>query len=71
MMIFFYVHVVWKYSLMNLLIKVMLIKILIGVVKRIMGRTKVEETQNNYELISDEGIKELYVILYVTLNKMV
>ena len=49
----------------------MLIKILIGVVKRIMGRTKVEETQNNYELISDEGIKELYVILYVTLNKMV
>ena len=38
MMSFFYIHVVWKYSLMNLLIKFLLIKITIGVVKRILGK---------------------------------
>ena len=38
MMAFFYVHVMWKWSLMNLLIKFLLIKISLGVGKRILGR---------------------------------
>lgn len=72
MMVFFYVYVVWNYSLLNLLIKALLIKIVVGFVKRVLGKSNIDDkSSNSLELISDDAVKELYVILYVSLNKMV
>jgi hypothetical protein len=72
MMTFFYFHVMWGHSLINLLIKSLIGLLLYRIVTRIVRKQLIEEKdQYNFDLISEEVIKEIYVIIYVFANKAV
>lgn len=71
---FFYIHVVWGHSIINSFIKFIIGYILYSIVIRLLQKPEQDKKSGpsyNYELISEDTLKEIYVVIYVTLNKAV
>ena len=70
---FFYINVVWGHSFINLFIKSLLGYITYTTVWRFLKNKIVEDEDDhyNYDLISEDTLKELYVVIYVGVNKAI
>jgi hypothetical protein len=71
--VFFYFYVVMGHSLINLSCKTLLIYIAYKVGVKLTRKNSVTDIKDefDYEVISEEAVKELYIVIYVALNNSV